>query len=55
MSEKDIKKLVELAKKKLKENRTKEEAMAELVSAGIMTKKGNFTKPYKNLARIVNK
>ena len=55
MSGKDIKQLVELAKKKLKENRTKEEALAELISAGIMTKKGNFTKPYKNLSKIVNK
>ena len=33
MSGKDIKQLVELAKKKLKENRTKEEALAGLISA----------------------
>jgi hypothetical protein len=55
MSEKDIKKLIDLAKTKLKEKRTKKEALASLVSAGIMTKKGNYTKPYQDLARAVKK
>ena len=55
MSEKDIKKLVDLAKEKLKENRTEAEARASLVSAGIMTESGNYTKPYQNLPRLVKK
>ena len=55
MSEKDIKKLADLAKKKLKENRTKVQARASLVSAGIMTESGNYTKPYQNLSRLVKK
>jgi hypothetical protein len=53
MNEKDIKKLSDLAKRKLKEKRTKVQARPSLVSAGIMTKVGNYTKPYKNLSRLV--
>ena len=55
MNDRDIKKLIDLAKRKLKETRTKEEALASLVSAGILTKKGNYTKPYRDLARAVKK
>jgi hypothetical protein len=55
MSEKDIKTLVDLAKKQLKENRTKAQALSLLVSAGIMTENGNYTKPYQNLSRLVKK
>jgi hypothetical protein len=39
----------------MKENRTKEQALAELVSAGIMTESGNYTKPYQNISRIIKK
>jgi hypothetical protein len=55
MSDKEIKKLTDLAKRIQKEKRTKEEALAILVSAGIMTKKGNHTKPYRDLARATKK
>jgi hypothetical protein len=55
MSEKDIQNLIDLAKSKLKEKLTKKEALASLVSAGILTKKGNYTKPYRDLARAVKK
>ena len=55
MSEKDIQKLINLAKKKLKQKHTKKQALASLVSAGIFTEKGNYTKPYQNLARVIKK
>ena len=55
MGEQDIKRLADLAKKKLKEKRTKEEALALLVSAGILTETGNYTAHYPNLSRLVKK
>jgi hypothetical protein len=55
MSERDIKKLIDLAKKKLNETRTKKEALDSLISAGILTKNGNYTKPYRSLSRLVKK
>jgi hypothetical protein len=55
MSEKDIQRLIDLAKRKLKEKRTKKQALASLVSAGILTPKGNYTKPYQHLARAIKK
>ena len=55
MNEKDIKILKELAVKKLKNGFTKAEALRSLQQAGILNKKGNFTRPYQNLARIVLK
>ncbi|MEJ0103561.1 MAG: hypothetical protein WDO19_13860 [Bacteroidota bacterium] len=53
MSEKDIKRLEDLAKNKLQKGVSKEEALRSLQQAGILDKKGDFTSPYKNLARIV--
>jgi hypothetical protein len=50
MSDKDIKKLIELAKQSLEQNLTKSQALASLVSAGILNKDGNYTKHYKHLA-----
>ena len=55
MGEQDIQRLMDLAKKKLTEKRTKKQALASLVSAGIMTEKGNYTKPYQHLAKVVKK
>lgn len=55
MGEQDIQRLTDLAKKKLSEKRTKEEALASLVSAGILTQKGNYTKPYQHLAKVIKK
>lgn len=51
MTDKDIKRLTDLAKELLKKKYTKEEALASLVSAGILIKKGNPTKPYRDLAK----
>jgi hypothetical protein len=53
MSNKDIKKLVDMAKAKLKEKPTKEEALQSFVSAGIMNAKGEFTAPYAILSKVV--
>lgn len=51
MSNKEIKQLIDLAKE-LKKNVTKEIALDSFVSAGIMNKKGEFTKPYKSLNEV---
>ena len=55
MSEKDYKRLMDLAAKLLEDTKsmTKEEALDNLCFAGILDKKGNFTKPYRNLSRVV--
>jgi hypothetical protein len=53
MSQKEIDKLIELAKQALKKGSTKEESLQTLVQAGILTEKGNFTKPYKDLSKII--
>jgi len=55
MSDKDFKALMELAARKLEEAKTmsKKEAIQSLNSAGILTKKGKFTKPYAELEKLV--
>lgn len=53
MSNKDIQRLIDLAKEGIKKETTKEEALDSLVSAGILNKRGNYTKNYPNLARFV--
>lgn len=55
MSEKDFEALMELATRKLEEakNMSKKEAIQALNSAGILTKKGKFTKPYADLEKLV--
>ena len=55
MGEKDIQRLMDLAKRKLNEKRTKKQALDTLISAGILTEKGNYTKPYQHLARVIKK
>lgn len=55
MSDQDIQRLMDLAKKKLTEKRTKKQALASLISAGILTEKGNYTKPYQHLAKVIKK
>ncbi len=52
MSDKDVKRLINLVKDELKRETTKEEALQSLVSAGILNKKGKYTKNYPNLARF---
>ena len=54
MSDQDIKRLQDLALGKLKKGFTREEALQSLVNAGILDEKGNFTKPYKNLAAAIS-
>jgi hypothetical protein len=51
MSDKDFEKLLEIAQENLEESKTmtKKEAIAALNRAGIVTKKGVFTKNYKDL------
>lgn len=52
MSESQFELFVQYTKNLKKQKVTKESAMKSLVGAKILTKKGNFTKPYKNLAKI---
>ena len=52
MSEKDIKILIEIAEKRIREGVTAEEALADFVSAGIMDWNGNYTAPYRELLGI---
>lgn len=52
MSDKEIKELIALANKN-RRNLTKEKAMNSLISAGIIDKKGVFTKPYTRLSSFV--
>ncbi len=55
MSDKDFKALMDLASKKLEEAKvmSKKEAIQSLNKAGILTKKGKFTKPYAELEKFV--
>ena len=53
MSDADYKRLRDLFAEELKKPVTKEEALRELMEAGIMDKDGNFTEPYKNLASVI--
>ena len=52
MSEKEFQLLMELFERTAQEKVSKEEALASLVSAGILDKDGNFTEPYKDLALL---
>ena len=52
MSDKEIKQLTNLAVN-LKKEISRESALATFVSAGILDKKGDFTKPYSNLKTVV--
>jgi hypothetical protein len=51
MDEKDIKLHMELAERLLQEAKTwtKEQALASLVSAGILDENGEYTQPYKEM------
>jgi len=53
MSEKDLQKLQDLANDKLEKGVTKAEALRSLINAGILNKKGKFTKQYQTLAGAV--
>jgi hypothetical protein len=51
MSDKDIQRLIELAELQLEHSFTQEEALASLVSAGILDENGDPTPPYQKLAQ----
>jgi hypothetical protein len=53
MSEKEIKELTDLAKKRLKRKVSKEEALHTFVMAGILDNDGQFTEHYPYLAAAV--
>ena len=53
MKTNQIKLLTSLAKEIKTKNKDKAKALATLQSAKILTKKGNFSKKYSNLNRIV--
>ena len=50
MNEQDVKRLIELAEKKLLEEHTPKEALRNLQLAGIFDENGDYTTPYKELA-----
>jgi len=52
MSDQEIKQLTNLALN-LKKGMSRESALATLISAGILDKKGDFTKPYNDLKTVV--
>ena len=52
MTDADYKRLRDLAAELLKKPTTREEALQNFIDAGIMDKDGNYTEPYKNLAKI---
>ena len=52
MGDKEIKQLTNLAVN-LKKKISKESALATFISAGILNKKGDFTKPYNDLKTVV--
>jgi hypothetical protein len=55
MSDQDLKRLSDLAKEKLKAGRTREQALQSFIDAGIMNKKGEYTKPYAILETLAKK
>jgi len=50
MSDKDLKKLMDLANEKLEQDVTREEALRSFMDAGILNRHGEFTAPYEHLA-----
>jgi len=55
MSEEDIRNLENIAIEKLKKGVTREEALQAFIRAGILDKNGNYTEPYKILAKAIQK
>jgi len=53
MSEQDLKNLENIALEQLKKGYTREEALRDLMNAGILDKDGNHTEPYQNLGKVV--
>lgn len=55
MKDTQIKLISALADELRKEKVTKESAMRSLIAANIITEKGNFKRPYRNLQRLIGK
>jgi hypothetical protein len=53
MQDKQIKLLRALGKRLLKEKRSPEQSLLSLQEAKILDKQGNFTRPYRNLAKLI--
>lgn len=53
MQDKQIKLLKDLGNRLLKEKRSPEESLLSLQEAKILDKQGNFTRPYRNLAKLI--
>ena len=53
MNDKEIKIIIQLAKRLKNEGTSKEKALKRFVSAGILNDKGDFTKPYHNLKNVI--
>ncbi|HET6558303.1 MAG TPA: hypothetical protein VFG54_13375 [Prolixibacteraceae bacterium] len=54
MSEKEIKRLTDLAKQRLKKHRSKEEVLHTFIMAGILDKEGQYTDNYPHLAEALS-
>lgn len=54
MSSKDLKKLIDLAKTVRRGGSSREQAMARLISAGIITENGRHKKHYPELSSFAN-
>jgi hypothetical protein len=52
MNEKDIQKLIDLARERLREQLSPSEALEALVAAGILDKDGHYTANYPHLAML---
>jgi hypothetical protein len=55
MSKDDIKKLEDIAIEGLKKGVTREQALRDLIDAGILDENENFTEPYKHLGEAVKR
>lgn len=55
MNEKDIKRLIDLAKSRQKNQVSREKALNTFVMAGILDRDGNFTENFPYLAAAVDK
>jgi hypothetical protein len=55
MSKEDIENLMNIARELKKKTFTREEALRELIHAGILDENENFTEPYKHLGEAVKR
>ncbi len=53
MNDKEIKMIIQLAKRLKSEGTSKEKALKRFISAGILNENGDFTKPYHNLKNVI--